>query len=331
MTTPTTVPTPEAAPTAPKSALMAEMRAYKKAPNKEAAAAATTVQGLPAVSPTERAASTPPPIVEKLPANFIGGPETTPITPSAKNSETPQTPTQAAAVSPTAPPPAKGPEAAAPAPTPSQQAAVAPVAEPFLKYGDKTFANQAEAAQFMATLERQAAEFRAYQEGMLSAQVTPAASVAPAEPEIPDGELMFSDPDAYRTRLEARIEAKIAAKFAAQEAAVNEVALHKSIWDRFYDANPRLRDFPDLVKLKVGEVSREYGANYPAEKGLIIAAERTLQYLDRVKDKMAPSTVIPPTEAVVATGGLALVPASDPAPTTSTFTDQINSVRKRRA
>ena len=308
--------------------LAEEVKAYKASPNKEAQAqaqstpaSATPAAAKPAPVPTPTAASPISQAAAK--AAVIGGP-------GIETPATPATPTESqksqVPVTPSAPASQGEPVNAAPAtPGPSTSSENS---KPLLTHGDKVFKTPEELVSYIAQLERDKATREAYEQGKKASQ-----PATPAEPEVKLEELIFEDPARALAIIREAAVREVRQEFAARDTRDTEAKYIKSTWDRFYEANPRLRDFPEITQTALHEVIAERGETFDMEQGLKLVAQRALHRLDVYRDKLTPAAreeTLSNAPAQVASGGLAPTPATPAEPILS-FTDQVRQLRKRKA
>lgn len=312
--------------------LAEEVKAYKASPNKEAqaqaqstpaSAAPTAAKPAPVPTPTPTPTAASPISQAAAKAAIIGGPGIeTPVTPATPTeSQKSQMP-----VTPSAPAPQGEPVNAAPAtPGPSTSSENS---KPLLTHGDKVFKTPEELVSYIAQLERDKATREAYEQGRQASQ-----PAAPTEPEVKLEELIFEDPARALAIIREAAVREVRQEFAARDTRETQAKHIKSTWDRFYEANPRLKDFPEITQTALNEVIAERGENIDMEQGLKLVAQRALHRLDVYRDKLTPAAreeTLSNAPAQVATGGLAPTPAAPAAPIL-TFTDQVRSLRKKGA
>lgn len=148
-------------------------------------------------------------------------------------------------------------------------------------------------------------------------------------------ELLFVDPKAALTKLDALVKGTVKSaldseKKAMQQEAANKAALDKAYGD-FYKKNTDLANMTEFMELATQKLWEEV-KDLPIEKALARIGTEARGYIKKVREASSPTKELSNDPAIVATGS-----GSSPAPATlgSTakspiaFIDQINKHRKR--
>lgn len=300
------------------SELVKQMKSYQASPHKQAKADA---QAAPTGAPaTDAPKATPASPIAAAAAKAAEVPA-----PPAAPATTPgfHLPTELSAP-PSVPVAQAAPEAAAPsappAPTPT------PETKPLLTYDGKSFSSMEEIVGYMAELKGKTS--------VLERQAQPAAPVTPAEPEVKLEELMFEDPARYNALVQEAAVRRVQAEFERRDAQVRHTQTVERTWDRFYTSNPRLKDYKEIVQMKVNEVIAEKGETFDMDAGLKLAADRALTYLDGLRDRLTPAaseTILPNSPAHTTSATPATVVSAPAVRQRKTLTDQIRSLQHRGA
>ena len=190
-----------------------------------------------------------------------------------------------------------------------------------IKFGGREFDSAEQLQAFVDGLEES--------QKSLLARITAPTEVAPTEPEVNLGELLFEDPAKALELLEKKIEAKFEAKERARDNNANLEVARKAHWKTFYETYPDLVEFEEDVGIEFEKLSRQLSEDTTLEKAFPILAKQTQARLDRIRDKRTAGKAVSSGKAVVGSSHGADVSRPKPKPIVETMTDQVRRLRSR--